>query len=175
VTLFGADWCEDTRRALRLFRRLHVRCRYVNVDEDLPSLERALALTGGQRRTPVIDLGLGGEPIVEPSNDVLTAALVEYTMLTREEADERLGVQNVGDVERAARTGAGLALFAVAGLLPRGWRRPVRGLGAIAALTGLAGWCPGYYARGVTSIGGPGDRPDEAERERWLAAAGGGE
>ena len=40
---------------------------------------------------------------------------------------------------------------------------------AVTALTGLSGWCPVYHARGVTSLNGPGDHPDEAERTAWLA------
>ena len=38
------------------------------------------------------------------------------------------------------------------------------------ALTAALGWCPVYDAQGVTSVGGPGDHPDEAERQHWLAA-----
>ncbi len=35
ITVYGADWCEDTRRSLRHLRRLGVAHRYVNIDEDL--------------------------------------------------------------------------------------------------------------------------------------------
>src|SRR5215213_7039722 len=170
ITVFGADWCEDTRRSQRLLRRLHVPHRYVNIDEDLDGLERAKALNYGQRRTPTIDLGLGGPALVEPDNETLAAALVERDMLTVDQAHERLGLQNVGDIERVARTVAGAALFAGAVGAPRAVRWPLRALGLIAAATGISGWCPAYHAAGVTSLGGPGDRPDEAERRAWLAA-----
>ena len=103
ITVFGADWCEDTRRSQRLLRRLHVPYHYLNIDEDLDALERAKSLNHGDRRTPTIDLGLGAQALVEPDNDTLTAALVERQMLTREQAHERLGLQNVGDLERVAR------------------------------------------------------------------------
>ena len=168
ITVYGADWCEDTRRSLRLLRRLHVPYHYINIDEDLDALERAKALNHGERRTPTIDLALGGQALVEPDNDTLTAALVEIRMLSDEEAHERLGVQNVGDVERVARTTAGLAVIAAAGAAPRALRWPMRLLGITAALSGLSGWCPLYHAAGVTSLGGPGDRPDEAERSAWI-------
>jgi glutaredoxin len=168
ITVYGADWCEDTRRSQRLLRRLHVPYHYINIDEDLDDLERAKALSHGQRRTPTIDLGMGGPALVEPDNETLSAALVEIQMLTQDEARERLGLQNVGDVERVARTTAGLALVAVAGAAPRSWRAPLRIAGLITAATGIAGWCPGYYSTGVTSLGGPGDRPAEAERREWL-------
>ena len=170
ITVYGADWCEDTRRSQRLLRRLHIPYRYLNIDEDLDALDSAKALNHGERRTPTIDLGLGGPALVEPDNDTLTAALVEIRMLSDEEAHERLGLQNVGDVERIARTGAGLTLVALAGTLPRGLRWPLRIAGLLTVATGVSGWCPAYYSAGVTSIGGPGDRPDEAERREWIAS-----
>jgi Inner membrane protein YgaP-like, transmembrane domain len=89
-------------------------------------------------------------------------------MLTRDEADERLAVQNVGDVERVGRTLAGLAVLALGSTVPRAAGWPVRLAGAIVALTGLTGWCPAYQYFSVTSLGGPGDRPDEASRVAWL-------
>ena len=168
ITVYGADWCEDTRRSQRLLRRLHVPYHYVNIDEDLDGLDRAKALNVGARRTPTIDLGLGGPALVEPDNETLTAALVELRMLTRDEAHERLGLQNIGDVERVARTTAGLAMVAMAGAAPRPVRWPLRLLGLLTAATGITGWSPLYHYAGVTSLGGPGDRPDEAERREWI-------
>jgi hypothetical protein len=168
ITVYGTGWCEDTRRALRRLRRLGLEHRFVNIDEDFDALEHALALSGGWRRTPIIDLGLGGQALIEPDNDTLTAALVEIEMLTAEATRERLGVQNVGDVERAARTLGGLAMIAAAAAAPQPARWPVGLLGAAVALSGVAGWCPAYSYAGVTSLDGPGDRPDEARRNAWL-------
>lgn len=169
ITVYGADWCEDTRRSLRLLRRLGVGHRYLNVDEDLDALRSASLLTGGERRTPVVDLGVGGPPLVEPANGTLTEALVELEMLTQDDARERLGVQNVGDLERVVRTGAGAALVLAGSVGPRAARWPLRVAGAALALSGIAGWCPGYFGAGVTSLDGPGDRPDETHRETWLS------
>jgi glutaredoxin len=168
IIVYGADWCEDTRRSQRLLRRLHVPYHYLNIDEDLDALDKAKALNHGERRTPTIDLGLGGQALVEPDNETLAAALVEREMLTRDEAHERLGIQNIGDIERVARTTAGLALVAAAASSPVAIRWPLRLIGLFAALTGISGWCPAYHAAGVTSLGGPGDRPDEAERSEWI-------
>lgn len=170
ITVYGADWCEDTRRTLRHLRRLSVNHRYLNIDEDLDALDRALALNDGKRRTPTVDLGVDGPGLVEPDNDTLTGALIELEMLTQEDAVDRLGVQNVGDVERAARTLGGLAIVAGASAAPRLLRGPLTLLGAVVALTGISGWCPAYHYTGVTSLGGPGDRPDEAVRETWTVA-----
>jgi glutaredoxin len=168
ITVYGADWCEDTQRSLRHLRRLAVAHEYVNIDEDLDALERAKALNGGNRRTPTIDLGFGGAPLVEPDNESLTGALVERQMLTHDEVTERLAVQNVGDFERVLRTLAGATLVIGARAAPRA-RWPLAILGTFAAASGLTGWCPIYHATGVTSLDGPGDRPDEITRRAWLA------
>jgi len=168
ITVYGADWCEDTQRALRQLRRLAVPHRYLNIDEDLDALDRAKALNGGVRRTPIIDLGFGGAPLVEPDNDLLTAALVERDMLTDDEVTERLAIQNVGDFERVLRTLSGAILLFGAGVTsPVRW--PLAFAGTYLAASGLTGWCPAYHAAGVTSIDGPGDRPDEVIRTAWLA------
>ncbi|MDQ3214350.1 MAG: DUF2892 domain-containing protein, partial [Acidobacteriota bacterium] len=150
ITVYGADWCEDTRRSLRHLRRLAVPHRYLNVDEDLEALESATLLNGGERRTPTIDLGVGGSPLVEPANETLTEALVELDMLTADAARERLGVQNVGDLERVVRTGAGVALLLAGAVGPRASRWPLRLAGALLAVSGIAGWCPGYHGMGMT-------------------------
>jgi mycoredoxin len=170
ITVYGADWCEDTRRSLRLLRRLGTPHRYINIDDDLTALERAKALNNGVRRTPIIDLGAGGGALVEPDNDTLTAALIELEMLTREDVLERQAIQNVGDTERAIRVGVGLASLIAGSFAPRPLRLPLRLAGFYAMLTGVVGWCPGYHAAGVTSLAGPGDHPEEAERTSWLAA-----
>ena len=170
VTVYGADWCEDTRRSLRHLRRLAVSHVYVNIDEDLSALERAQALNAGERRTPTIDLGTGGPALVEPDNDTLTGALVELEMLTQIDVHDRLGVQNVGDFERVLRTAAGVVVFLAGSGAPKGVRWPFRLLGAVLTISGLSGWCPVYHGARVTSLDGPGDRPDEAHRKAWLTA-----
>lgn len=169
IKVFGTDWCSDTRRSLRHLRRLHVPHQYVNVDDNLDGLARAKAIGDRDRRTPVVDLAMGGQALVEPSNDTLTGALVELAMLTQDEAYDRLAVQNVGDIERLARMTAGAAMLAAARGLPRGGRWPLAAVGLFAAVTGLTGWCPVYHEAGVSSLGGPGDRPAEAERDGWIS------
>ena len=124
-------------------------------------------LNHGVRRTPIIELR--SRVLVEPSNELLTDALIDAGDLTREEAADRLTVQNVGDLERALRAGAGILLVALAPRLPRVLKWPLRLAGTAAALSGLAGWCPAYFAASVTSLQGPGDRPAEAARQGWIA------
>ena len=169
ITIYGADWCEDTQRSLRHLRRLAIAHEYINIDEDADALERAKALNVGMRRTPTIDLGIGGQALVEPDNDTLSGALVEIQMLTQEDLHDRLGVQNVGDTDRALRTAVGAAMVLVAGSAPRAFRWPLRLAGIAVAATGISGWCPAYQRLGVSSLNGPGDRPQEAERQTWLA------
>lgn len=169
IIIYGADWCEDTQRTLRHLRRLAIVHDYVNIDEDADALERAKALNGGMRRTPTIDLGVGGQALVEPDNDTLSAALVEIQMLTQDDLHDRLSVQNVGDTERVLRAGVGAALVLLGGSAPRALRWPMRLAGAAVAASGLAGWCPVYQRLGVSSLNGPGDRPHEAQRPTWLA------
>jgi len=106
ITVYGADWCEDTRRARRHLRRLRVPHRYVNVDEDLDGLAFVMAATDGTRRTPVVQLSEEVAPLVEPDDDTLTGALVELEMLTREDVH--------------ARTAMALPILAALGLLAIG-------------------------------------------------------
>jgi glutaredoxin len=169
ITVYGADWCEDTRRSLRHLRRLGVPHEYVNIDEDFDALQRAKSLNHGHRRTPVIDLGLGGAVLVEPDNDALTGAIVERAMLSNEIVTERMAVQNVGDFERVLRTIAGAALFLASRFAPSPIGKPLGAAGAAMGLSGVLGWCPVYHSVGVTSIEGPGDRPDESSRSGWLS------
>lgn len=165
ITVYGADWCEDTQRSMRHLRRLAVPYRYINIDEDLDALQQAKALNHGKRRTPVIEMD--GAVLVEPSNDTLTTALVERQHLSPDEAQERITVQNVGDLERALRAGGGIFLVALAASAPRGLRWPLRLAGAAIAFSGFAGWCPAYSMTERSSLDGPGDHPAEASRSRW--------
>ena len=189
ITVYGADWCEDTRRSLRLLRRLLISHDYFNIDEDLTALHRAMRLTGNRRRTPVVDLGgqisifdvaqdsreienrdLTPAPavLVEPDNEALVAALVRRRMLTPDVVRQRLACQNVGDLERVLRTasGAGLVLAASARQGRSRWRLGIAG--GMLALSGLTGWCPAYSLAAVSSVDGPGDRPRETQRTAWL-------
>lgn len=168
VDVLGAAWCVDTTRTLRCLRRLRVPARSTDVDLHLDALDEVMRLTGGQRRTPVVRVG--DRVLVEPSNEALVEALEEAGVLAPSTVLAFEHGRNVGDVERWLRlAGAGLAIAATA-RAPWPVRLPMRLTAVGLALTAATGWCPVYDARGVTSIGGPGDHPDEAERETWLAS-----
>jgi mycoredoxin len=166
VTVYGASWCEDTRRARRLLRRLGVAHRYHDVDLDLDALERATSLNRGVRRTPVVTFD--GHVLVEPTNETLASTVVHQGLLTRDEATQRLYVQNVGDVERCLRVSSGLLLIAFERQASPVARGATLLTGLTLVLTGIAGWCPVFSAKGVSSLNGPADRPAEAVRRAWL-------
>lgn len=164
--LFGAAWCEDTRRTRRLLRRLGIRYRYRDVDEDLDALDRATTLNQGVRRTPVVTIE--SNVFVEPTNAAMTEALLEHGLLTRAQVADRLHLQNVGDFERVLRVSSGLLVLAGQRQAPAALRGLLTLTGAGLVLSGVFGWCPVFHVKGVSSLNGPGDRPDEAERHAWL-------
>jgi glutaredoxin len=167
VEVLGAAWCVDTARTLRCLRRLRVPVTAIDVDDHLDALQDVTRITGGQRRTPVVRVGR--QVLVEPSNAELIHALEQAGLLAPSTVLAFEHGQNVGDLERLLRLiGAGLAIAATADT-PAALRVPLRLLAAGLALTAVIGWCPVYDAHGVTSVGGPGDHPDEAERDSWLA------
>ncbi|HTU99211.1 MAG TPA: YgaP-like transmembrane domain [Luteitalea sp.] len=166
VEVLGASWCADTARTLRCLRRLRVPFRTIDVDLELEALQDVTDATGGPRRTPVVRIG--GQTLVEPSNAVLVDALESAGLLAPSTVHAFEHGQNIGDLERVLRlTGAGVAIAATA-RAPWPVRLPVRLAALGLVVTAALGWCPVYDAQGVSSVGGPGDHPDEAEREGWL-------
>ena len=72
VTVYGADWCGDCRRAKRFLDAVGTTYRYVDLDAD-PAAQQ-LVDDAGFRAIPVI-VTPGGQVLVEPSNDELAAAI----------------------------------------------------------------------------------------------------
>ncbi len=68
VTIYGADWCADCRRAKRYLEATEVPYRWIDVDAD-PSAQ-ALVDAAGYRAIPVI-VTPAGQVLIEPSNDEL--------------------------------------------------------------------------------------------------------
>lgn len=66
VVIYGKDSCPYTADALASHKAKGGDVEYVNVTRDAAALERMLALSGGQRRVPVIveggqvTIGFGG-------------------------------------------------------------------------------------------------------------------
>ena len=168
VRVFGASWCEDTRRTRRLLRRLRVPFEYLDVDLDLDALREALALHPGPRRTPIV--AVGDRVCAEPDGAMLVSTLVGAGALAASDAVARIKDHNVGDLDRALRLGAAAAAFIGTARAPHVVRWPIRAGALVLALTAARAWCPVYDAWQVTSMDGPGDRPDAAERRTWLAS-----
>lgn len=169
LTIYGADWCEDTQRSLRWLRRLNVHHHYRNVDADPAALDEAKALNHGKRRTPIVQIQ--GEVLVEPATRALTDALVRNGLIARQDAHDCVRRRNIGDLERGLRIGAGAGLALLGVKAPKALKIPLLALGAWEVITGVTGWCPAFNACGVTSLGGPLDHPMESDRNTWLAAA----
>ena len=72
VTVYGADWCGDCRRAKRFLDATGTPYRYV--DLELDGAAQQLVDDAGYRAIPVI-VTPAGDILVEPSNDELAAAL----------------------------------------------------------------------------------------------------
>jgi len=68
VTVYGADWCGDCRRAKRYLEATLTPYRWIDVDVD-PGAQ-ALVDAAGYRSIPVI-VTPTGQVLVEPSNDEL--------------------------------------------------------------------------------------------------------
>lgn len=170
LIVYGAEGCRDTNRAVRHLERLGVEFEYHDVDADATALDRAKALNRGERRTPIIDLN--GEVLVEPTNGQLTEALGRRHVVPADRLDATLRRANVGALERVLRVVAGATAAAYAARMSSPWRWPLGAWGMFEVASGLAGTCPVYTALGVTSLGGPGDHPREAERARWVAPTG---
>ena len=72
VTVYGADWCGDCRRAKRFLDAVAMPYRYVDLELDVTAQQ--LVDDAGYRAIPVI-VTPAGEVLVEPSDAELAAAL----------------------------------------------------------------------------------------------------
>jgi mycoredoxin len=80
VKVYGADWCEDTRRARAFLERLGVSYEYVDVEQD----ERAALWVrehnvDGKERKPTVDVA--GQILCGPTDHELTSALRERGLM----------------------------------------------------------------------------------------------
>src|SRR5215210_1294854 len=77
ITLYGAQWCSDTRRSERLLHRLGIDYTYVDVEEHEAGNAWATEQRGGERLIPTIYLTPDEPLLFEPSDEHLRDALVE--------------------------------------------------------------------------------------------------
>ena len=72
VTVYGADWCGDCRRAKRFLEATSTLYRYVDLEVD--GVAQQMVDDAGYRAIPII-VTPTGDVLIEPSNDELAAAL----------------------------------------------------------------------------------------------------
>ena len=78
VTVYGADWCGDTVRALKHLDSKGVQYKYIDIDNDKAGEEKVIAFNNGKRRIPLVEIASdGGEAksLSVPSASQLDAAL----------------------------------------------------------------------------------------------------
>jgi glutaredoxin len=74
ITVYGADWCPDTRRAIRILNERQIPYRWVDIDRDREGEKFVIQTNRGNRSIPTIVFG-NDSILVEPSNDELSAKL----------------------------------------------------------------------------------------------------
>ncbi len=74
ITVYGADWCPDCRRAKRLLDERKVSYQWVDIETNRAGEKFVLETNHGSRTIPTIVFG-DGSILVEPSNPQLIAKL----------------------------------------------------------------------------------------------------
>ncbi len=75
MKVYGADWCEDTRRTVAHLRELGVAFRYVNIEQDEAARAWVREHNDGKERKPTLDLA--GQVLSTPTTHELESALRE--------------------------------------------------------------------------------------------------
>ena len=77
VTVYGADWCGDTVRALRHLDAKGVEYDYINIDDDAEGEKKVIEFSKGKRRIPLVEVASddGTKAMAVPSESELDAAL----------------------------------------------------------------------------------------------------
>ncbi len=73
VEVYGADWCEDTKRTRKHLDELGVDYDYINIEQDEEAARWVKEQNGGKERKPT--LKINGRVLSTPSNEELDAAL----------------------------------------------------------------------------------------------------
>lgn len=76
ITMYGADWCGDCRRAKAYFADNNVEYTYIDLIENPDETKVVLERNGGKQRIPVIIFS-DDSHLTEPTNDQLAAKLAE--------------------------------------------------------------------------------------------------
>ena len=74
ITVYGANWCGDCRRAKKFMDDNGVGYQWVDVENDPAAIELVLKLNGGKRIIPTIVFD-DGSILIEPTNSELAGKL----------------------------------------------------------------------------------------------------
>lgn len=76
ITIYGADWCGDCRRAKQWFERNEVDYIWVDLVENPDEMDEVIRYNGGRRNIPVVVLP-DGTHLTEPTDADLAAKLAD--------------------------------------------------------------------------------------------------
>lgn len=63
VTVYGAEWCGDTVRAMRHLDQRGVAYDFVDIDEDAGGEQKVIEFNNGKRRIPLVEIASdNGDP-----------------------------------------------------------------------------------------------------------------
>lgn len=77
IVMYATTWCSDCRRAKRVFAARNVPYRVVDIEEHEEAADLVVRINHGARSVPTIVFP-DGSVLVEPSNAVLEAKLIEF-------------------------------------------------------------------------------------------------
>ena len=80
ITVYGAEWCPDCRRAKRILDERKVQYVWVDIDHDSVGEKFVIATNRGNRSVPTIVFG-DGSILVEPSNAELSEKLFKTILV----------------------------------------------------------------------------------------------
>jgi mycoredoxin len=77
VTVYGADWCGDTRRTLKQLDQKQIDYTYINIDDDRDGEQKVIEFSKGRRRIPLVEIATDGatKSLAVPSADELDKAM----------------------------------------------------------------------------------------------------
>ncbi len=56
ITVYGADWCGDTRRTLRQLDTAGIDYQYIDIDNDDAGEKKVIEFNKGKRRIPLVEI-----------------------------------------------------------------------------------------------------------------------
>lgn len=80
VKVYGADWCEDTRRTLARLNALGVGYDYTDIERDAEAARWVREQNGGKERKPTLQVG--ARVLSTPDDEELESALKAEGLLS---------------------------------------------------------------------------------------------